>query len=166
LPVAVVFLLRTVVLILLWGFVIAAVVTVRHDLFGTTPSKAPARQRAPRPARPPKPARTPKPARPSKAPPLPPARVAVVEGPRAGMSIPLSSLPVTIGRADDSTIAISDDYVSSHHARLVPNGSVWLLEDLGSTNGTLLDGVKVTAPTEVRAGSQVRIGRTVLELQP
>jgi pSer/pThr/pTyr-binding forkhead associated (FHA) protein len=166
LPVAVVFLLRTVVLILLWGFVIAAVVTVRHDIFGTTPTKPPARARAPRSARPPKPARATKPPKPPKGRPIPPTRVAVVGGPRAGMSVPLSSLPITIGRADDSTIAINDDYVSGHHARLVPNGPVWLLEDLGSTNGTLLDGAKVTAPTEVHAGSQVRIGRTVLELQP
>lgn len=97
---------------------------------------------------------------------LPPTRVAVIDGPLAGMSVALSSLPITIGRADDSTIAINDDYVSSHHARLVPNGSIWLLEDLGSTNGTVLDAVKVTGPTEVHAGSQIRIGRTVLELQP
>jgi pSer/pThr/pTyr-binding forkhead associated (FHA) protein len=161
LPVAVVFLLRTVVLILLWGFVIAAVVAVRHDVFGTKPVK----QRAPRPAKVPKPARPPKP-KPVKARNVPPRRVVVVDGPLAGMSVALSSLPVTIGRADDSTIAINDDYVSSNHARLVPNGSAWLLEDLGSTNGTLLDAAKVTAPVEVHAGSQIRIGRTVLELQP
>jgi pSer/pThr/pTyr-binding forkhead associated (FHA) protein len=158
LPVAVVFLLRAVVLILLWGFVIAAVVAVRNDIFGTRAPK----QRAARPARAPKPAR---PARQPKTRRTPPTRVAVVDGPLAGRSFALSSLPLTIGRAEDSTIAINDDYVSSNHARLVPNGSAWLLEDLGSTNGTLLDASKVTAPTEVHAGSQIRIGRTVLELQ-
>ncbi|HVV77552.1 MAG TPA: FHA domain-containing protein [Mycobacteriales bacterium] len=161
-PVAVVFLLRTVVLILLWGFVIAAVVAVRHDVFGTKPPK----ERAPRRTKAPKPARAPRPAKPSKAHNVSPTRVVVVDGPLTGTSVALSSLPVTIGRADDSTIAINDDYVSSNHARLVPNGSVWLLEDLGSTNGTMLDAAKVTAPTEVHAGSQIRIGRTVLELQP
>jgi pSer/pThr/pTyr-binding forkhead associated (FHA) protein len=92
--------------------------------------------------------------------------VAVIDGPLTGMSVALSSLPITIGRADDSTIVINDDYVSSHHARLVPNGAKWLLEDLGSTNGTVLDSSKVTAPTEVHTGSQIRIGRTVLEVQP
>lgn len=161
-PIAVVFLLRTVVLILLWGFVIAAVVAIRNDLFGTKPRK----ERAPRPAKATKQPRVPKPAKASKASAVRPTRVAVVDGPLAGMSVALSSLPVTIGRADESTIAINDDYVSNHHARLVPNGPVWLLEDLGSTNGTLLDAAKVTAPTEVHAGSQIRIGRTVLELQP
>jgi hypothetical protein len=166
LPIAVVFLLRTVVLILLWGFVIAAVVAVRHDVFGVRPAK----QRAPRSAKATRPARAPSPPksqRPSKARNnLPPTRVAVVDGPLKGQSFALSSLPLTIGRADDSTIVVNDDYVSSNHARLVPNGSVWILEDLGSTNGTLLDATKISAPTEVHVGSQIRIGRTVLELQP
>ena len=160
-PIAVVFLLRTVVLILLWGFVIAAVVAVRHDVFGVRP----ARQRAARPARTPKPARPPRPAKPTKTAKTAPTRVAVIEGPLAGRAFTLSSLPLTIGRADDSTIVINDDYVSSNHARLVPNGAAWLIEDLGSTNGTVLDASKVTTPTEVHAGSQIRIGRTVLELQ-
>jgi pSer/pThr/pTyr-binding forkhead associated (FHA) protein len=162
LPVAVVFLLRTVVLILLWGFVIAAVVAVRHDVFGVRPAK----QRAPRPERAPRPSRPAKPAKPSRARNVPPTRVAVVDVPLSGRSFALSSLPLTIGRAADSTIVINDDYVSSNHARLVPNGAAWILEDLGSTNGTVLDATKISAPTEVHAGSQIRIGRTVLELQP
>jgi pSer/pThr/pTyr-binding forkhead associated (FHA) protein len=168
LPVAVVFLLRTVVLILLWGFVIAAVVAVRHDIFGITRKRAakPVRTRsAPVVAAPvPTPAK-PKRGREPRQSGLPPTRIAIVDGPLAGRTIPLSSLPITIGRAEDSTIAINDDYVSQHHARLVPNGSAWLIEDLGSTNGTLLGSSKVTSATEVRAGSQIRIGKTVLEVQ-
>jgi pSer/pThr/pTyr-binding forkhead associated (FHA) protein len=160
LPVAVVFLLRTVVLILLWGFVIAAVVAVRHDIFGTKPARVRA-ARAPRPAKPPKASRASEPRKTGRA----PTRVAVVDGPLAGTSVALSSLPVTIGRAENSTIAINDDYVSQHHARLVPNGAVWLIEDLGSTNGTLLGSTKVVAATEVYVGSKIRIGKTVLELQ-
>jgi pSer/pThr/pTyr-binding forkhead associated (FHA) protein len=160
LPVAVVFLLRTVVLILLWGFVIAAVVAVRHDIFGAKPARVRA-VKAPRPAKQPKPERT----RQQRGTRPAPTRLAIVDGPLVGRSVALSSLPITIGRADDSTIAINDDYVSQHHARLVPNGAAWLLEDLGSTNGTLLDSAKVTAAIEVRAGSQIRIGKTVLELQ-
>jgi hypothetical protein len=165
LPVAVVFLLRAVVLILLWGFVLAAVVAGRHDVFGTRPRRV----RAPRPARPPRPAKPAKPARGRPTPAeagRPPSKIVVVEGPLTGFTVTLSSLPVTIGRAEDSTIVLQDDYASSHHARLVPSGSAWLLEDLGSTNGTLVDAAKVTAPTEIRAGSQIRIGRTVLEAQP
>jgi pSer/pThr/pTyr-binding forkhead associated (FHA) protein len=161
LPIAVVFLLRTVVLILLWGFVIAAIVAVRHDVFGVRP----ARQREARPARS-RPSRPERPAKPPRSRNVAPTRVAVIGGPLAGRSFALSSLPLTIGRADDSTIVINDDYVSSNHARLVPNGAAWILEDLGSTNGTVLDATKISAPTEVHAGSQIRIGRTVLELQP
>jgi pSer/pThr/pTyr-binding forkhead associated (FHA) protein len=161
LPIAVVFLLRTVVLILLWGFVIAAIVAVRHDVFGVRP----ARQREARPARS-RPSRAERPAKPPRSRNVAPTRVAVIDGPLAGRSFALSSLPLTIGRADDSTIVINDDYVSSNHARLVPNGAAWILEDLGSTNGTVLDATKISAPTEVHAGSQIRIGRTVLELQP
>ena len=94
-PVAVVFLLRAVVLILLWGFVIAAVVAVRHDIFGTKPRAAPTRPPAgPRnraaPRSPPQGKRR-----------GPPTHVAVVDGPLAGTSVALSSLPVTIGRADE-----------------------------------------------------------------
>ncbi|HEX3900189.1 MAG TPA: FHA domain-containing protein [Mycobacteriales bacterium] len=164
-PVAVVFLLRTVVLILLWGFVIAAVVAVRHDIFGSKPKPvraAPVRatpQPAPVAPAAPKRSRTTRPTG------RPPTKVAIVDGPLAGKTIPLSSLPITIGRADDSTIVINDDYVSLHHARLFPNGSIWLVEDLGSTNGTLLGRTLVTAPTEVGTGAQIRIGKTVLELQ-
>ncbi|HVT63947.1 MAG TPA: FHA domain-containing protein [Mycobacteriales bacterium] len=167
-PIAVVFLLRTVVLVLLWGFVIAAVMAVRHDVFGVRPAKqrAPRPEKTPRPEKAPRPSRPVKPAKPTRARNVPPTRVAVIDGPLAGRSFALSSLPVTIGRADDSTIVINDDYASSNHARLVPNGSAWILEDLGSTNGTVLDAAKISAPTEVHAGSQIRIGRTVLELQP
>ncbi|HWA66383.1 MAG TPA: FHA domain-containing protein [Mycobacteriales bacterium] len=162
-PVAVVFLLRTVVLILLWGFVIAAVVAVRHDIFGVKPK--PARATAPPAAAPPPPAAKPKRARGARASSGPPTRVAIVGGPLAGRTVPLTSLPITIGRAADSTITINDDYVSQRHARLYPDGSAWLIEDLGSTNGTVLDNATVTAATEVRKGSRIQIGKTVLELQ-
>lgn len=78
----------------------------------------------------------------------------------------LSSLPITVGRATDSTIVLgNDDYASNHHARLVPRGKEWLLEDTGSTNGTFLGDTKVSAPVVVPIGAQIRIGRTVLELQ-
>jgi pSer/pThr/pTyr-binding forkhead associated (FHA) protein len=167
LPVAVVFLLRTVVLILLWGFVIAAVVAVRHDIFGSKPKavRAVAERATAPPAAPLAPAAKPKRARASHQTGQAPTKVAIVDGPLSGKTIPLSSLPITIGRAADSTIVINDDYVSQHHARLFPDGTTWLVEDLGSTNGTLLGSAKVTGATEVLAGAKIRIGKTVLELQ-
>jgi pSer/pThr/pTyr-binding forkhead associated (FHA) protein len=164
LPVAVVFLLRAVVLVLLWGFVVAAVVAVRHDVFGTKVPTPAARVAPPQPSAP-----TPAPASPRKAPrgrkAAVAATLAVIEGPASGTSVTLSSLPVTIGRAKDSTIALSDDYVSNHHARLVPRGQEWLIEDTGSTNGTFVGNSKVTAPVVVPVGGRIRIGRNVLELR-
>ena len=72
---------------------------------------------------------------------------------------------ITIGRANDATLVLSDDYASSRHARLFPQNGQWIVEDLGSTNGTYLDRQKVTQPTPVPAGVPIRIGKTVLELR-
>lgn len=156
---AVLFLLRAIVLVLMWGLVLAAIVAVRHDFFGVRPkaatprggaTTAPAARKAPKePARAKSTART----------------LAVTAGPLAGTSLPLSDAPITIGRADSSTLVVADDYVSTNHARLVPRGDAWVLEDLGSTNGTYLDRTKVTAPTPVPVGVPIRIGKTTLELR-
>jgi pSer/pThr/pTyr-binding forkhead associated (FHA) protein len=154
---AVLFLLRAVVLVLLWAFVIAAIVAVRHDVFGTRRRPAPA---GPAPAAP----RPSKPAQPRGSGGAP-RRLVVVEGTLAGQTFPLGDAPVTIGRAEDSTITVDDDYVSTRHARLVPRGDEWVVEDLGSTNGTYVDRQRVTAATPVRAGTRVRVGKTVLELR-
>lgn len=151
---AVLFLLRAVVLILMWGLVLAAIVAVRHDFFGARPKTAPSR-----PTRPQETARPPATAKSAA------TTLAVTDGPLAGTTLPLRDTPITIGRADSSTLVLADDYVSTHHARLVPRGAEWVLEDLGSTNGTFLDRAKVTAPTPVPAGVPIRVGKTVLELR-
>jgi pSer/pThr/pTyr-binding forkhead associated (FHA) protein len=70
-----------------------------------------------------------------------------------------------IGRADDSTLVLDDDYASTRHARIAQQGEEWYVEDLGSTNGTYLDRAKVTGPTRVPLGVPVRIGKTVIELR-
>ena len=164
---AVLFLMRAVILILLWGFVIAAIVAVRHDIFGTRNSSA-----APAPAAPPPPRPAPKPQRSKPAPAPAPApsstasKLVIVDGTRAGHTVPLSGSAVTIGRAPDSTVVLSDDYVSNNHARLVPRGDGWLVEDLGSTNGTYVGRQRVSGPTAVKPGVQIRVGRTVMELRP
>ena len=156
---AVLFLLRAIILVLLWGFVVAAIVAVRHDVFGTRPARAPAPPKQPRAA-------TPKAQRPDKAAKSSAARKLVVtDGDIAGTTVTLSADAVTIGRADDSTIVLTDDYVSTRHARLVPAEGQWLLEDLGSTNGTYLDRRRVTAPTPVPLGVPIRVGKTVMELR-
>ncbi|BBU20235.1 FHA domain-containing protein FhaB [Mycobacterium xenopi] len=95
-----------------------------------------------------------------------PRHLVVTEGSLAGTRISLSGQPVLIGRADDSTLVLTDDYASTRHARLSQRGSEWYVEDLGSTNGTYLDRAKVTTAVRVPIGTPVRIGKTVIELRP
>jgi pSer/pThr/pTyr-binding forkhead associated (FHA) protein len=145
------FLLRAGFLALLWIFVIVAFGIVRSDLFGATKARV---QR-------PQPKKQPAPARSRKA----PRKLVVVAGALAGTSINLGDAPVTIGRANDSTLVLTDDYASTRHARLFPRDGEWFVEDLGSTNGTFLDRAKVTQPTPVGQRTPIRIGKTVLELR-
>ena len=106
-----------------------------------------------------KPSRPPKPKRGA-------AKVLVVTaGPREGTRIELGASSLSIGRAAENTLVLDDDYVSSRHARLFPHEGAWVVEDLGSTNGTYLDRTRLTAPTVVPVGMPVRIGKTVLELR-
>jgi hypothetical protein len=70
-----------------------------------------------------------------------------------------------IGRAEACKVRLDDTYASQHHARLSTRDGVWMLEDLGSTNGTYLNDRRVGAPAEVHAGDVVKIGKTVLELR-
>ena len=146
-------------LALLWLFVIMAYRTVRSDLYGSrvvkTPAPAPVAA-APRVPAPSSGRRGRSSAR----------KLVVTEGALAGTTIRLGDGPVTLGRADDSTLVLTDDYASTRHARLVPADGAWLVEDLGSTNGTYLGTAKVVRPTPVPVGSPIRIGKTVLELRP
>ena len=94
-----------------------------------------------------------------------PRQLVVTDGALAGTRIQLGSQAVLIGRADDSTLVLTDDYASTRHARLSPRGSEWYVEDIGSTNGTYLDRAKVTTAVRVPMGTPVRIGKTVIELR-
>jgi pSer/pThr/pTyr-binding forkhead associated (FHA) protein len=91
-------------------------------------------------------------------------KLVIVDGALIGTVIPLGTTSILIGRAPDATIVLDDDFVSTHHARLTPNGNHWIVEDLGSTNGTWIDRTRVSAPTVLRPGTQLRIGRTSMEL--
>ena len=73
--------------------------------------------------------------------------------------------PILIGRADDSTLVLTDDFASSRHARLTNRTGQWYVEDLGSTNGTYLDQQRVQGPLLIAPGQPIRIGQTVLELR-
>ncbi|HEY7062149.1 MAG TPA: FHA domain-containing protein [Chloroflexota bacterium] len=82
-----------------------------------------------------------------------------------GTRVPVDE-PVTMGRGEDNTIVLSQDrQVSRHHARISVEGSYLRLEDLGSANGTFLNGQKVTQPETVTAGDEVRVGGTILSVE-
>jgi pSer/pThr/pTyr-binding forkhead associated (FHA) protein len=146
------------IVVVLWLFVLAAVRVVRTDIYGPRAARRPAPRPAPKPA-----PKQPKPSKSAKR--GTPSRLVITEGTLAGTTIALRGAPVTIGRANDSTLVLADDYASNRHARLVPTDTGWLVEDLGSTNGTYLDRTKVTGPTPVPLGAPIRIGKTVLELR-
>jgi hypothetical protein len=139
-------LIRLAFLAILWLFVIAAVGVVRTDLFGASRSGRKARRQlkaASRPARPPRSGRNNR---------GEPHRLLVTSGALAGTSLGLTNQQITVGRANDATLVLNDDYASSRHARLFPQDGQWIVEDLGSTNGTYIDRQKVTQPTPVPVG--------------
>ncbi|MGF4044318.1 FHA domain-containing protein FhaB/FipA [Paenarthrobacter nitroguajacolicus] len=90
----------------------------------------------------------------------------VTEGPLKGTTVPLAASPILLGRAQEATLVLEDDYASGRHARLFPQGSRWFIEDLGSTNGTYLADQQLTRALPVELGVPVRIGKTVIELRP
>jgi pSer/pThr/pTyr-binding forkhead associated (FHA) protein len=155
-------LIRIGFLAVLWLFVIAAVGVVRTDLFGHVSQR---RRRTSSAMRQPVVQAPREPARPVRAARSVPQRLVVTAGSLAGTTLALSDQQITIGRADDATLVLTDDYASTRHARLFPQDEQWLVEDLGSTNGTYLDRQKVTEPTPVPIGVPIRIGKTVLELR-
>lgn len=144
-------------LVLLWIAVFAIIGVLRRDL------------KAPREAR----ASVVSPSAPIPAASQPPrrgrrsrgSRLVLLDGQLAGTVVPLSAAGVTIGRAADNTVVLEDDYVSNQHARIYPSNDEWIIEDLGSTNGCWLNGVRVVRPTQLQVGAKLKIGRTTLQLK-
>ncbi|KIF68979.1 signal peptide protein [Streptomyces sp. AcH 505] len=157
-------------LAVLWLFVIVAVQVIRSDLFGTRVTQRGSRRNSD--ARPQQ-------ARQNAAPPQQrqqqggnrqrrgaPSKLVVSEGILTGTTVALQGQTITLGRAHDSTIVLDDDYASSRHARIYPDrDGQWIVEDLGSTNGTYLDRTRLTTPTPIPLGAPIRIGKTVIELR-
>ncbi|MFM7599525.1 MAG: FHA domain-containing protein [Actinomycetota bacterium] len=156
-------LLRLAFLGALWLFVIITVVALRRDLLQPREAR-PASNRPVKPPKPAKPAKPPKPRKAKKSERVGPSLV-IVDGPLTNTVIPLGTAQITIGRAPDSTIVIDDDYASSRHARIYPSDGGWIVEDLGSTNGTWIERTRITQPTALTPGTPLRVGRTTLQLQ-
>lgn len=145
-------------LALLWMFVLAVLSVIRSDLFGAKVDSRPgaaaivqanARQAKPKPGKKKRGA---------------PGKVTIADGPQAGVGATLAEEPVVIGRGSDCQIRLDDDYSSTRHARLFQADGEWWVEDLGSTNGTYLDGQRVTRPVPAEIGGSIRIGRTTLNI--
>jgi pSer/pThr/pTyr-binding forkhead associated (FHA) protein len=94
-----------------------------------------------------------------------PTQVVVTQGGNTGATADLAQAPILIGRGNDAAIKLDDDYVSTRHARIAASGDQWFVEDLGSTNGTYIGTVRITQPTTITLGTQIRIGKTILELR-
>jgi hypothetical protein len=92
-------------------------------------------------------------------------RLVITSGPKQGLELSLPKEPLTIGRSSESGLVIRDDYTSTHHARLMLWSEDWVIQDLDSTNGTFLNGTRVTLPTPVPLNTPVRIGTTSFELR-
>jgi hypothetical protein len=90
--------------------------------------------------------------------------VALEPEPLAGTTYQLAA-EMTLGRAAGCTIVIDDHFVSSVHTRVFQRDDTWMIEDLGSTNGTYLNRRKVTGPTVMHRGDQVQVGNVVLEVR-
>lgn len=88
-----------------------------------------------------------------------------VNGPPQTISLEEAGDRLLFGRAEHVDHHLEDDYVSDEHAELVRGDGQWRVRDLGSTNGTYLNGQKVIAPTVVAAGDQLALGKTRLEVR-
>jgi pSer/pThr/pTyr-binding forkhead associated (FHA) protein len=153
-PALVLQLLKYAFLAILYIFVWRSVRAIYQELRPANVRSAPARRAAPA-------AQRTSPRKVKKA----PQKAVVIEGDsHKGVTFDLRD-ELIIGRGPKCQVVLDDSYVSQMHARLFAKGGTYMVEDLGSTNGTYLNRRKVTAPTELRRGDQVKIGKTVLEMR-
>jgi pSer/pThr/pTyr-binding forkhead associated (FHA) protein len=137
-------------LALLYLFLARAVRVIYTDLVGPRVPRPQRQQRAPA-SEPPKRKRA------------NPRLLVVSEPDREDRTFALEGEPVTIGRGESCRIVLGDTYASAVHARVYPQNGAWYVEDMGSTNGTYLNRVKVTEAVPLGLGDQIRIGKTTLE---
>jgi pSer/pThr/pTyr-binding forkhead associated (FHA) protein len=141
--------LKVLLLALLYFFIYRAVRAIAVDIYGRRERRGGGRART-------------RPIRRVKA---TPTRIVVLdeEGGRSGTHRLTDTLQ--IGRDASCEITLSDTYASQQHARISNRNGSWVIEDLGSTNGTYLNQRKVTVPTALAPGDSIRIGKTVLEVR-
>ena len=148
--------IKVLFLALLWVFILSAVSVIRTDLFGRTVPNTDQPQEL----------ESPVPPRKSKRQRGSPRVLTITGGAQAGQSAELAGGVVMIGRGVDCQLILDDDYVSTRHARVVAGENGYYAEDLGSTNGTYVNGQRITAPTTITMSDTVRIGKTIMQLEP
>jgi pSer/pThr/pTyr-binding forkhead associated (FHA) protein len=153
------FLIRVAYLAILWIFVLSAISVIRSDMFGARVPEAVRGAEARKDKRERRKDKAPSTRRGS------PTHVIVTEGSNVGERAELGQGAILIGRGTDAQIRLDDDYVSTRHARIAASGDQWFVEDLGSTNGTYIGTVRITQPTTITLGTQVRAGKTIIELR-
>lgn len=85
----------------------------------------------------------------------------VIQGPDKGRRFELPDAPAAIGR-DSRQIPLTDTTTSRRHADLIPTDGEWILHDLGSSNGTYINGIRVNNKQTLKLGDQIRVGRSLL----
>ncbi len=93
-----------------------------------------------------------------------PSQLRITRGKQEGLTVPLGEV-VKIGRAADCQLILEDDYVSTRHAQIVRTDTGYVVEDLGSTNGSYVNNERVTAPTPFGTTDTLRIGRTLMVVE-
>ncbi len=93
-----------------------------------------------------------------------PSRLRITRGKQEGLSLQLGEA-VKIGRAADCQLILDDDYVSTRHAQIVRTDDGYVVEDLGSTNGTYVNNERITSTTSFGTADTLRIGRTLMVVE-
>ena len=103
---------------------------------------------------------------PGRRPSAPRAALEVTTGPQAGAVYQVDRLVLSIGRGDHNDVCLADHSVSAAHATLIMKGNVWHVVDLGSANGTYVDGYRVAGERVLPAGCTLRVGNVKLTSRP
>ncbi len=162
------YIVRIAFLVVLWIFIFSIISVIRADLFGqkvvSRVANANTPQRVSSPVIPSAPTAA-VPLLTSEASGQTATYLEITQGDRKGTTIRLDRREITIGRAENSDLVITDEYASTHHAKLVLINNDWMLQDLNSTNGTFIDANRVGTPVVAKLNTPIRIGKTVFELR-
>jgi pSer/pThr/pTyr-binding forkhead associated (FHA) protein len=145
--------MKITLLLLLYFFVWRAVRAILADLYGGTRRERRASSRQASPTRP---------VRRGKG---NPTKVVVIDENGSKVGTYKLGKTLQIGRGQSADIRLTDTYVSTAHARIANRNGTWVVEDLGSTNGTYLNQRRVTGPATLSPGDRIRVGKTTLELR-